>query len=371
MAVRSHRLRHREFHLRWFSAAQRGHRSPDTQPLTSNRLDFDDAVEAIEYYFQQGWTDGLPVVPPTPDRVQQFLDYVGLAPAEILGMEPTRGRVITAEKVAINAVMAGCLPEYFPVVPAAIDAICEPKFNLHAITASTMGAAVLMVVNGPIAKDLGINSGVSVFGPGHRPNATIGRAIRLIISNVTGAVSGELDKATLGHPGKYTWCIAESEDVSPWEPLHVERGLSPEQSAVTVFAGLSSSQVPNHEGNSPETILPSFGDAMFAAGYSVGEIVIVLCPEHIGNIEAAGWSKAQVKQFLCDMAQRKVSDWIKAGEAINKPADLEAMVGVVDKPENITVVVAGGPAGAFSAVTPLWGAGIGSQSVTKQIIVPS
>ena len=129
----------------------------ETQPLTSNRLDFDDAVEAIEYYFQQGWTDGLPVVPPTPDRVQQFLNYVGLTPSEILGMEPTRGRVITAEKVAINAVMAGCLPEYFPVVLAAIDAICEPRFNLHAITASTMGAAVLMVVNGPIAKDLGIN----------------------------------------------------------------------------------------------------------------------------------------------------------------------------------------------------------------------
>lgn len=343
----------------------------ETQPLTSNRLDFDDAVEAIEYYFQQGWTDGLPVVPPTPDRVQQFLDYVGLTPSEILGMEPTRGRVITAEKVAINAVMAGCLPEYFPVVLAAIDAMCEPQFNLHAVTASTMGSAVLMVVNGPIAKELGINSGVSVFGPGHRANATIGRAIRLIISNVTGAVSGELDKATLGHAGKYSWCIAESEDVSPWEPLHVERGLSSEQSAITVFAGLSSFQVPNHEGNSPETILPSFGDAMFAAGYGLGEIVVVLCPEHIGNIEAAGWSKADVKQFLYEMAQRKVSDWMKAGEAISSPVDLDSMQGVVNSPDNITVLVAGGPAGAFSAVIPLWGGGSGSKSVTKQINIPS
>ena len=157
-----------------------------SQPLTSDLFEFDSSVDVIEHYFRSGWTDGLPVVPPTPERVGEFLDYVGRSPSEIMGTEPTKGRVITVEKVAINAVMAGCLPEYFPVVLAAVEALVEPQFNLHAITVSTMGAAVLAVVNGPIANDLAMNSSVSVFGPGHRANATIGRAIRLVIINVTG-----------------------------------------------------------------------------------------------------------------------------------------------------------------------------------------
>ena len=329
-----------------------------TQPLTSNRIDFDNANDVIEYYFQKGWTDGLPIVPPTPDRVQQFLDYVGRAPSEILGTEPTKGRVITVEKVAVNAVMAGCLPEYLPVVLAAIEAMCEPKFNLHAMTVSTMGSAVLAVINGPLARELEINSGVSVFGPGHRANATIGRAIRLTIINVTGSIPGQLDKATLGHAGKYTMCIAEAEGSSPWEPLHVERGLSPDQSAVTVFAALSPMQVANYHGNTPETILPAFHDAMFTAGYDQGELIILLAPEHVGFIGEAGWTKAQVKEFLSSGAVRADSE---TGE----------MRAVANAPENLTVMVAGGTAGPFSDVIPLWGAGVGSQSVTREIQVPS
>ena len=343
-----------------------------TQPLTSNRLGFDDAGEAIEYYFRQGWTDGLPVVPPTVDRVAQFLEHVGRSPSEILGTEPTRGRVITVEKVAINAVMAGCLPEYLPVVIAAVEAMCEPQFNLHAITASTMGAAVLMVVNGPIVRDLGLNSGVSVFGPGHRANATIGRSVRLVISNVTGAVSGELDKATMGHAGKYTWCIAEAEDVSPWEPLHVERGIPANQSAVTIFAGLSPTQVRNHEANEPKGILTSFSDAMFAAGPGQGEIVVVLCPEHIGNIKSAGWTKTQVKEFLFGITQRKASEWARVGPAPGDLAasDADVLQPVAQSPDSITVLVAGGAAGAFSDIIPLWGGGSNSRSVTWPIRIP-
>ena len=167
--------------------------------LTSKRLEFASADEAIESYLERGWTDGLPVVPPTPVRVGDFLEYSGRPPSEIIGAEPTKGRVITAEKVAINAVMAGCLPEYGPVVLAAVEALCKPSFNLHAITVSTAGAAVLVAVNGPAASETGLNSGVSLFGPGHRANATIGRAVRLAIGNVTGAAPGVLDKATLGH----------------------------------------------------------------------------------------------------------------------------------------------------------------------------
>ncbi len=340
------------------------------QPLTSDYIEFDSNSDVVEHYFRQGWTDGLPIVPPTPEKVQQFIDYAGRPPSEILGTEPTKGRVITVEKVAVNAVMAGCLPEYFPVVLAAIEAMCEPQFNLHAITVSTMGAAVLTVVNGPIANDLAMNSSVSVFGPGHRANATIGRAIRLVIINVTGAIPGVLDKATMGHPGKYTWCISEGEDVSPWEPLHMERGLAAEDSAITVFAGLSATQVSNHAGNTPEDILISFKDAMFAAGYGLGEIVIVVCPEHVGYFRSAGWTKAQVKQFLHENAQRTVSDWLNAGHMLDGGANPEAMLAATQSPDSITLVVAGGFAGAFSQVIPLWGGGSNSRSVCKRIAIP-
>ena len=342
----------------------------NTQSLTSNRMEFDDAVDAMEHYFDRGWTDGLPIVPPTVEAVERFLESAGRSPSEILGTEPTKGRVITAEKVAINAVMAGCRPEHFPVVLAAVEAVCEPEFNLHAISVSTMGAAVLMVVGGPVAARLGINSGVGVFGPGHRANATIGRAVRLVMSNVTGAVSGVLDKATLGHAGKYTWCIAEADDVRTWEALHVQRGLDEDQSAVTVFAGLSPMQVANHEARRPEEIFTSFLDAMFTAGPGQEEIVVMLCPEHMGYIRSAGWSRQDVQKHLFERAQRSAADWSSKGVQVEGAAP-DAMVAVAQSPESVTPIVAGGAAGAFSAVIALWAGGAGSRSVTREVRLPS
>lgn len=336
--------------------------------LTSRVLEFDDASQVIEDYFDRGWTDGLPIVPPTQDRVREFLDVAHRSPSDVIGAEPTKGRVITAEKVAVNAVMAGCRPEYFPVVATAIEAMCEPEFNLHAITASTMGAAVLIVVGGPVVSEIGINSGVSVFGPGHRANATIGRAIRLVIINATGSASGEIDKATLGHPGKYTWCMAEADDVSPWEPLHVERGLSENDSAVTIFAALSGIQIANHESQDPQEILTSFRDGMFAIGAMHGELNVVLCPEHVGHFKNAGWTKDQVKQALFEIAQRTDTDWRTAGKLVPASEDGNPrMVPTASRPENINVLVAGGAAGAFSSIIPLWTAGNGTRSVTKRI----
>ena len=328
------------------------------QSLTSRRHGFNDFAEAIEFYFDMGWTDGLPVVPPTAEVVERFLEFAGRSPAEIVGEEPTRGRVITAEKVAINAVMAGCLPQYFPVVLAAIEAISEPRFNLHAVTVSTAGAAVLAVVNGPIASELGLNSGVSLFGPGPRANATIGRAIRLVVSNVTGAVPGVLDKAALGHAGKYTWCIAESEDASPWEPLHVERGLAADQSAVTVFPGLSPIQV-SHQvvAGEPQSIVTDLIGGMFVTDTDQEETVIVLTPETIGHLRTAGWSKMRVKELLFEEKRRRISDAEKLG-------------GAVQSPDGITLIVAGGQAGTFSQIIPLWGGGSNSRPVTKDIRAP-
>ena len=338
--------------------------------LASDKIEFDDWSDVVESFIERGWTDGLPVIPPTPGRVAACLEASGRAASDILGTEPTKGRVITAEKAAANAVMAGCKPEYFRVVAAAVEAMCEPEFNLHAVTASTQGSAVLAVVNGPIAAELGVNSGVSAFGPGHRANAAIGRALRLIIINATGSQSGEIDKATLGHPGKYTWCIAEAEAVSPWAPLHADRGLPADADAVSIFPALSPIQVDNHAFQKPEEILVSFRDAMFAggAGWNQGEVVVVLCPEHVGNLERAGWSKERVKGFLYETAARPAAEWRAAGRLVPDSAGGTAdAVHSTRTADGITVIVAGGLAGAFSCVIPLWSGGVGARSVTRQI----
>ena len=334
--------------------------------LASKSVSLQESDDPIEYYFEQGWTDGLPVVPPTAEKIGAFLDAVGRSPSEILGTEPVRGRVVTLEKVAINAVMAGCRPEYFPVVVATIEAMLEPEHNLHAVTVSTMGAAPLLVVNGPVVDEIGLNSGVSVFGPGHRANATIGRAIRLTIMNVTGALPGDLDQSSLGHAGKYTWCIAEDEETSPWQPLHVDRGFSSDQSTVTVFPGLSPIQVTNSGGGSPEQALKSVADGLFVAGPGNVEIVVVLTPETIGHIEAGGWTKRQVAQYVWERSRRTAEQWDAHGYPAASPDD-ESLIGVVDGPEGITIIVAGGKAGAFTAIIPLWGGGSNSRSVTKVI----
>ena len=342
-----------------------------TPSLTSERFDFEDALGAVEFYYEKGWTDGLPVKPPTPRQVEDMLAYSGRQPSEILGAEPTKGKVVTAEKVAINAVMAGCLPEYFPVVAAAVEAMCEPRFNLHAVTVSTMGSAILAIVNGPVREAIGLNSGVGAFGPGYRANATIGRAIRLVVSNVTGAVPGVLDKGTLGHGGKYSWCVAEAEKASPWAPMHVDRGFDSEQSAVTVFAGLSPIPFVNGESTRPEDILLSARDALFASGQGHDELVVVLCPEHVGHIRDAGWSKRQVQEQLHSVGTRRGSEWAAAGApAPEDRPDPDSEVSVATDAYSYKVVVAGGAAGGFSAVVPLWGGGSNSIPVIKEVRTP-
>src|SRR5574337_712912 len=204
--------------------------------LTSKRYVVADGAEAIELYFEREWTDGLPVVPPTEERIWAMLEAADLEPNHQIAFITNRQAAVPAEKVAINAVMAGCRPEYMPVVVAAIEGIGDPKWGYHGPGTSTAGAAVLMIVNGPIAQKLQINSGDNLFGPGWRANTTIGRAVRLVMRNVIGSLPGKLDRATLGHSGKYTYVIAENEVDSPWPPLHVERGFRAEQSVVTVMA---------------------------------------------------------------------------------------------------------------------------------------
>jgi len=220
-----------------------------TPPLSSARHAVADLAQAIELCFEKGWTDGLPVVPPTEAAVRAMLEAAGLAPDQQIAFITNRQVAVTAEKVAINAVMAGCRPDYMPVVVAAIEGIGDPRWAYHGPGTSTAGAAVLMIVNGPIARALDFNSGDNLFGPGWRANATVGRAVRLVMRNVIGSIPGQLDRGTLGHPGKFTYVIAENEQDSPWTPLHVERGFRAEQSTVTVMAAEAPHQFYNQLSN--------------------------------------------------------------------------------------------------------------------------
>ncbi len=332
----------------------------------ARRLEFDSADQAQDHFFNSGWTDGLPVVPPTEEKVRVFLDTVSLPPQEILGGIPERNRVFTAEKAAINAVMAGCLPEYFPVVVAAVKAMTQPAFGLHGVTATTGGAAVLLIVNGPLTGQIGLNCGQNVFGPGNRANAAIGRALRLVLHNLGGR---EFDRGTLGHPGKYTYCIAEDED-SSWEPLQVSRGFSRETSTVTVFAAEGPNQVQNHGALKPENILLTLADRMRSLGsfnmLGDTQAVVVICREHYQTLIREGWDKTRVRQFLFEQAVRPLADLKRGGllETPVVPEDETNMVRAVSAPEHILLVLAGGVAGRFSAFIPGWGGRHMSGAVT-------
>ncbi|MFQ5933193.1 MAG: hypothetical protein ACE5KI_00950, partial [Dehalococcoidia bacterium] len=268
--------------------------------MASPGFELPDTIEAIEFYYQQGMTDGLPVVPPTPERVQQFLDHAGLSPDQVLGTRPSRNWVVTADKVAINAIMAGCLPEYAPVVTAAVRALLQPEFNASAIAETAGTSAPLIMVNGPIRHQLNINYGWNLFGPGWRANATIGRALRLVLINVCNEVPGVRDKSTFGHPGRYTSCIAENEEANPWEPYHVEKGFPIESSTVSLFSVFPPMEIYNQSDNKPEQILESLCHIMAADNNCRGEVIIILSPEHAQNIGPAGWSKDRVKEYVTE-----------------------------------------------------------------------
>jgi hypothetical protein len=310
-------------------------------------------------------------VPPTPQRVSAFLEYSGNQPDDILGMIPARNRVITAEKVAINAVMAGCLPNYMPVIVAAVEAMCFEQFNLHGISATTGGTAPLLIVNGPAVKQLNINAGVNCFGPGVRANATIGRAIRLILMNVGGSIPGVLDKACLGHPGKYSYCIAEDEDNNPWgEPLSVERGIPPEVSAVTVFAGEAPHFVNSQAGSTGERLIGSIVNTMMGTLYRGGNWVLVLGPEHVTVFKREGWTRQQIRQAVYDRAVRSMADFKRLfglpDDAISAQ-DAEVLLHNIETLDDLLIITAGGGAGGFSAVIPPWAAGADSRPVTRAI----
>ena len=338
--------------------------------MQSKRHALDDPGAAIEYCYEQGWTDGLPVVPPTEERVRAFLDAMGLAPDAVVGEIPARARTIRAEKVAINAVMAGCLPEYAPVVVAAVEALCAPEHNVNGSAASTGGSAPLLIVTGPIARRIGLHGGVNLFGPGQRANATIGRTIRLLLMNAAGATPGVMDKSTIGHPGKYTYCIAEADDVRPWPPFHTQRGLPPEASAVTVYASAAPIYVDNHHSNTAEGILRTIASAMAANGrMGAGAYGVVLCPEHVAVIARDGWEPDRIREYLAREARASAAEMKRQGRLPGEPepGDEEDIRYAVSGPDAILLLVGGGSAGGFSAIVPPWAGGRSSRPVTREI----
>jgi hypothetical protein len=331
----------------------------DDHSLTSPGYDVADAVAANELFQERGWTDGLPIVPPTETTVLACLRASRLGPAEVIGIEPVRRRRITAEKVAIAAVMAGCRPDYLPVVVAVVKAMCEPQFSLHGSTASTGGSAPFVVVNGAVRQAIGMNATHNVLANGNRANASIGRALRLLIINVLGGIPGQLDRSTLRHPGKFTFCIAEDEEDSPWPSLATERGVPPGVSAVTVLGAGSPHQIMNEWTREPKEILDTYAAAIRAnmLTYSIwpGNYFIVVPKQHRQVFAAAGWNRKDVREYVHECARVRRGEWRTVGKAaVAGRRDEDRVYTALRTPDDLLVVAAGGPAGGFGVVIPPW-----------------
>ena len=333
-----------------------------------------DAVNAL--VGSRGWGDGLPVVPPTAARVEAMLAWWDRPWDEAIARIPPRYGEATPLRLAANAVMAGCRPEYFPLYLLAIEAMCEEPMNLYGVQATTHPCAPLVIVNGPVARELGINAGYNAFGPGAHANATIGRAIRLALLNIGGATPGLADMATMGAPSKYSYLVAENEAASPWEPLHVERGLPATASAVTVIGAECPHNINDHESITAEGILTTIAGSMAITGandiFYVSQPIVVMGPEHAQTVAGGGISKAEAKRFLASRAHLPMGKFSR--ENIERrfritfkdryaDAGPDAPVYAVQRAEDLLIVVIGG-AGKHSAYIPTFGA---TRAVTRAL----
>jgi hypothetical protein len=324
----------------------------------------DDEFEA------RGWSDGLPLVAPTRERVDAMLAFSDRAPDDELGSMPPRHGVVTFEILAINAVMAGCRPEYFPVVVTAVEAMLDPAFNLFAVQATTHPCAPCVIVNGPIATEIGINARYGAFGPGVRANATIGRAVRLILLNVGGAAPGVLDRSTQGQPAKYAYCVAENAQESPWEPLHVERGFDETDSTVTVTAADGPHNLNDHVSIHADGILATLTGAMADMGsnnaYLFGQPTLALGPEHAAILAASGADKATIRRHVFDHVRLPRALWEQGGMygMFEDRFAGETTVPIIKTPDDLLIIVVGG-FGRHSCWLPTFGDS--TRAVTRAI----
>ena len=360
--------------------------------LGSRRVRVPDDLDPFEFLDDEGLTDGLPVVPPTEGRVLRMLEHTSRSATDVVALVPPNLAPATVEKVAINAVMAGCKPSYLPVVLAAVEASCTDAFNLHGVLATTYFVGPLIIVNGPIRHEIGLNSGKNVFGQGTRANSTIGRALQLIVRNVGGGRPGEVDMSTLGQPGKLGVCIAENEELSCWDPLHVERGFAQTQSTVTVFAAEAPRAIRDQLSRNARSLAISMGLSLESIAHvklhGMDQALLVVSPEHARTFERDNYSKSDLRRQIQDTTTRPIRDLLP-NEECHKGTPLKAVpkdwkdeAGQVredaldrtlpkfSSPENILIMVAGGTAGKFSAAVGGWasgGFGLSSKAVTRVI----
>ena len=328
--------------------------------LRSRRIEVADPEDAIEAAYDRGWSDGLPVVPPTPLRVAMMLSGTTRRPDEVIGLIPPNLSECTVEKAAVNAVMAGCRPEYFPVVLAVIETALDPKFSMHGLLATLWFAGPVVIINGPIAKRIGMNSGGNALGQGNRANATIGRALQLVIRNVGGGVPGGVDRAVFGNPGKYTFCFAEDESDPEWTPLNVARGFKPGTSTVTLFHGDGVQGIAAGRSRTPEGLARSLAMALAAVCHpKLAEwagAILAISPDHYAIFREGGWRRSEIEAGLREALRRPGRDLVYGAHGVEEGIDPARAEEMVDKfnPGTLLVVRAGGRGGLMSAVIGGW-----------------
>lgn len=342
---------------------------------------YEEGAAADEFY-AAGWTDGLPIVLPTPARVEAMLAAAAVEPDGVIGGLAELDVVLTADLAATNAVMAGCGPESFPIVLAALAAALDPAFNLPVVATSTGGAAIGVVVSGPTTGTVAMGGTYNALGAGNRANATIGRAVRLTARNLLGIGSGRIDGTSIGHPGRLTLCLAEASPPEEWPPLQVTQGYDPSDTVVTVFAADGPRQVANHLSEDPNDILATFAAALkspwhFPVGKGGMEAVLVVGPEHAAALASKGLSRADVGVYLVENTRVDLnllgSAGIRpeAGSQHDMTPDADGNLVTIGAPEDILVVAAGGPGAGWSAVIPSWAPRAHSRRCTRRVRPPS
>ena len=325
--------------------------------------------------YDRGWSDGLPLVPPTRERVLRMLEGTSRSGDEVVALMPPNLVDCTVEKVAVNSVMAGCLPEYLPVVLASLEAICTDDFNMHGVLATTMGVGPVLVVNGPIATRIGMNSGVNVLGHGNRANATIGRAVQLVVRNVGGGAPGGVDRATHGSMSKLGFCFAEDEAGSPWTTLAEDRGFDRSQDVVTAFCGEGPRILVDQKSRSAESLVRMLAEGLLAS-VSPRTVMgmdglLVLSPEHMARFGDAGWDRPRFMEEIGKLLMVETDGILAGAGGIEEglPPGLAGLTLPKFRPGGLLVVHAGGPAGLFSAIIGGWLNGpLGSEPPSREII---
>ncbi len=343
--------------------------------LQARRLELAESEDSIEACYEREWTDGLPVVPPTPVRVMRMLAGTELNPAEIIGSVPPDYVECTVEKVAINAVMAGCKPEYLPTVIAVLRAALQDRFCMHGLLCTTYFSSPVVIVNGPVSRHIGMNSGMNALGQGNRANATIGRALQLLIRNVGGGKPGGIDRSTLGNPGKYTFCFSEDESDPEWPSLAMDRGYERDDSVVSLFAGDGVQPILDQLSRTPESLAKSMAASLRSVAhvkrFGMADAILVVCPEHRRLLKESGWSKERLKQALYDELMTPGTELLPGVDGMSEgmPEKLKDKLLNKFRDDGLHIVTAGGTAGMFSAIISGWVASgeKGSQLVSETI----